>query len=124
MAGGGVGTVTAVGYLNVDGANLIADQARRLLAGGCVGLLIDLRGAWLVNHHGLLALRRLCDEVARRGSRIEFCNLSSTVARTFEIIGISSICHAAEPDGARRNHLVRPFRPGSPPTRKEENRVD
>jgi anti-anti-sigma factor len=101
MVGGGVARVAAAGYMNADGGSMIADHVRRVLAGGCTAVLIDLRQTRLVNHHGLLVLRRLCDEVAQHGVRISFCNLSTTVARTLEIFGIP----AASPPGIRRTAM-------------------
>ncbi len=89
MLHGGVGMVSAAGYMNAEGGDRIADKARDLLDRGCEALLIDLRGTRLVNHQGLAALHRLRDEVVRRGARLAFRNLSATVARIFDIVGLS-----------------------------------
>jgi anti-anti-sigma factor len=84
----GAGVVAAAGYMNAECGRRIADSVRMLFDRGCRLILIDLDGTRLVNHNGLHVLRELRDEVARRGGRLGFCNLTATVAATFRIAGL------------------------------------
>ena len=82
------GVVAAQGYMNGDGGRRIAGRVHELLDSGCERVLVDLEGTRLVNHNGLDELRTLCEEVARRGGWICFCNLTTTVNKAFRIAGL------------------------------------
>ena len=84
---GNVGVLRLFGYLNGPGGCILAREANRLLKLGCPRVLIDFAGTRLVNRHGLAALADLNDTC---GPRLAFRNLSPTVARIFQIVGLPS----------------------------------
>jgi len=84
----GAEVLAATGYMNAEAGRLIADRVHALFNRGRTRILVDLEDTRLVNHHGLLMLRALRDEIARRGGWLGFRNLSVTVARTFELAGL------------------------------------
>ncbi len=89
LMAGGVGLVAASGYINNEGGQAIADVINGLLKQGATALLIDLKGTRIINSIGVSILLEVLEKLMERNGRLAFCNLTPTIARTFEIMGLA-----------------------------------
>ncbi len=84
----GFGLIAAAGYINNEGGQAIADAASDLLDQGCKTLLIDLDGTRIINSIGVSILLEIMEKLLEDEGRLAFCNLTPTIAKTFEIMGL------------------------------------
>jgi anti-anti-sigma factor len=84
----GVGLIAATGYINNEGGQAIADAATDLIEQGCGTLLIDLDGTRIINSIGVSILLEIMEKLIEDKGRLAFCNLTPTIAKTFEIMGL------------------------------------
>lgn len=85
---GGVGVIAAAGYINNEGGQAIADAAMNLMDQGCGTLLIDLDGTRIINSIGVSILLEIMEKLIEENGRLAFCNLTPTISKTFEIMGL------------------------------------
>jgi len=85
---GGVGLIAAAGYINNEGGQAIADAASELMGQGCGTLLIDLDGTRIINSIGVSILLEIMEKLLEDDGRLAFCNLTPTISKTFEIMGL------------------------------------
>jgi len=85
---GGVGLIAAAGYINNEGGQAIADAATELMGQGCATLLIDLDGTRIINSIGVSILLEIMEKLIEEKGRLAFCNLTPTISKTFEIMGL------------------------------------
>ncbi len=88
-APGGIGVVAVGGYINNEGGQRVADAALGLFERGARTLLLDLEGTRIVNSVGVSILLEVLERVLDGGGRLAFCNLSPTIAKTFDIMGLT-----------------------------------
>jgi len=86
---GGIGLITASGYINNEGGQAIADAVEGLLGEGDRILLVDLAGTKIINSIGISILLEILERLLDDGGRLAFCNLTPTIAKTFEIMGLA-----------------------------------
>lgn len=84
----GVGLIAAAGYINNEGGQAIADAATDLMDGGCRTLVIDLEGTRIINSIGVSILLEILEKLMDEKGRLAFCNLTPTINKTFEIMGL------------------------------------
>jgi anti-anti-sigma factor len=84
----GVGLIAAAGYINNEGGQAIADAATELMGQGCKTLVIDLDGTRIINSIGVSILLEILEKLMDEQGRLAFCNLTPTIAKTFEIMGL------------------------------------
>ena len=84
----GLGLVAAAGYINNEGGQAIADAATELMDQGCKTLLIDLDGTRIINSIGVSILLEILEKLMDENGRLAFCNLTPTISKTFEIMGL------------------------------------
>jgi len=84
----GFGLVAAAGYINNEGGQAIADAATELMDQGCKTLLIDLDGTRIINSIGVSILLEILEKLMDEKGQLAFCNLTPTIAKTFEIMGL------------------------------------
>ena len=84
----GVGVIAASGYINNEGGQAIADAANTLMDQGCTTLLIDLDGTRIINSIGVSILLEILEKLMDEQGRLAFCNLTPTISKTFEIMGL------------------------------------
>ena len=84
----GVGLISAAGYINNEGGQAIADAANHLMGQGCGTLLIDLEGTRIINSIGVSILLEIMERLIEEKGRLAFCNLTPTISKTFEIMGL------------------------------------
>ena len=83
-----VGVIAASGYINNEGGQAIADAANTLMDQGCTTLLIDLDGTRIINSIGVSILLEILEKLMDEQGRLAFCNLTPTISKTFEIMGL------------------------------------
>jgi anti-sigma B factor antagonist len=84
----GVGLIAAAGYINTEGGQAIADAANVLIDQGCKTLLIDLDGTRIINSIGVSILLEILEKLMDDKGQLAFCNLTPTISKTFEIMGL------------------------------------
>jgi len=84
----GYGLIAAAGYINNEGGQAIADAATELIDGGCETLLIDLDGTRIINSIGVSILLEIMERLLEDKGQLAFCNLTPTISKTFEIMGL------------------------------------
>ncbi len=84
----GVGLIAAAGYINNEGGQAIADAATELMDQGCGTLLIDLEGTRIINSIGVSILLEIMEKLIEEKGQLAFCNLTPTISKTFEIMGL------------------------------------
>jgi anti-anti-sigma factor len=84
----GFGLIAAAGYINNEGGQAIADAAGELIDGGCGTLLIDLEGTRIINSIGVSILLEIMEKLLEDKGQLAFCNLTPTISKTFEIMGL------------------------------------
>jgi len=84
----GFGLIAAAGYINNEGGQAIADAATELIEGGCGTLLIDLEGTRIINSIGVSILLEIMEKLLEDKGQLAFCNLTPTISKTFEIMGL------------------------------------
>lgn len=84
----GLGLIVAAGYINNEGGQAVADAASELVGGGCSSLVIDLDGTRIINSIGVSILLEIMEKIMEGDGKLAFCNLTPTIAKTFEIMGL------------------------------------
>ena len=84
----GYGLIAAAGYINNEGGQAIADAANMLIGQGCKTLLIDLDGTRIINSIGVSILLEILEKLMDEKGQLAFCNLTPTISKTFEIMGL------------------------------------
>ena len=82
------GVIGAAGYINNEGGQAIADAAADLMGQGAKTLLIDLEGTRIINSIGVSILLEILEKLLDEKGRLAFCNLTPTISKTFEIMGL------------------------------------
>jgi anti-sigma B factor antagonist len=88
VLGSGLGLIAAAGYINNEGGQAVADAATDLVNRGCTSLLIDLEGTRIINSIGVSILLEIMEKLMEDRGTLAFCNLTPTIAKTFEIMGL------------------------------------
>jgi anti-anti-sigma factor len=101
----GVGLIAAEGYINNEGGQAIADAASDLMGQGCATLLIDLEGTRIINSIGVSILLEIMEKLIERKGRLAFCNLTPTISKTFEIMGLVQYATVFPDQSAARAEL-------------------
>ncbi|MFV2072871.1 MAG: STAS domain-containing protein [Thermoanaerobaculales bacterium] len=83
-----VGLIAAAGYINNEGGQAIADAATELMDQGATTLLIDLDGTRIINSIGVSILLEIMEKLLDGEGKLAFCNLTPTISKTFEIMGL------------------------------------
>lgn len=101
----GVGLIAAAGYINNEGGQAIADAANDLMNRGCGTLLIDLDGTRIINSIGVSILLEIMEKLIEGRGQLAFCNLTPTISKTFEIMGLVQYAKVYPDQGAARAEL-------------------
>ncbi len=89
IVGDGVAVIEAGGYINNEAGQRLADTASAFFGKGRPVLLFDLGETRIINSIGVSILLELLEEVLDRDGTMAFCNVSPTIARTFDIMGVA-----------------------------------
>ncbi|HXU46318.1 MAG TPA: STAS domain-containing protein [Thermoanaerobaculia bacterium] len=85
----GVAVIHTEGYINNQGGEEIARVAYQLIDEQSKVLLLNLAGTKIVNSIGISILIEIIEKMIEIDGRLGFCNLTQTIAKTFEIMGLA-----------------------------------
>ena len=85
----GFAIVYTEGYINNQGGEEIARVAYQLIDEGRKILLLNLNGTKIVNSIGISILIEIIEKMIEIDGKLGFCSLTPTIAKTFEIMGLS-----------------------------------
>ena len=77
------------GYINNQGGEEIARVAYELIDNGHKRLLLNLAGTKIVNSIGISILIEIIEKMIAIDGRLGFCNLTPTIEKTFNIMGLA-----------------------------------
>jgi anti-anti-sigma factor len=86
---GPVAVLEVAGYINNEGGEAIAKEAARLLEAGQKALLFDLHATRIINSIGISLLLEVLERIIEVHGTLAFCCLSSSIAKTFQIMGLT-----------------------------------
>jgi anti-anti-sigma factor len=86
---GGVAVLEVSGYINNEGGEAIAKEARRLIEEGYHKLLFDLHATRIINSIGISLLLEVLERILEVKGTLAFCNLTPSIAKTFQIMGLA-----------------------------------
>ncbi|HEX2224023.1 MAG TPA: STAS domain-containing protein [Thermoanaerobaculia bacterium] len=85
----GLAVIYTEGYINNQGGEEIARAAYKLIDEGYKVLLLNLGGTKIVNSIGISILIEFIEKMIEIEGRLGFCCLTSTIKKTFEIMGLA-----------------------------------
>jgi len=85
----GLAIIYTQGYINNQGGEEIARTAYKLMDEGYKVLLLNLAGTKIVNSIGISILIEIIEKMIQIDGRLGFCCLTPTIAKTFEIMGLT-----------------------------------
>jgi anti-anti-sigma factor len=85
----GLAIIYTQGYINNQGGEEIARTAYKLMDEGNKVLLLNLAGTKIVNSIGISILIEIIEKMIQIDGRLGFCCLTPTIAKTFEIMGLT-----------------------------------
>jgi anti-sigma B factor antagonist len=77
------------GYINNEAGEAIAQEARELIEDGHRVLLLDLGGTRIINSIGISLLLEVLEKTMEVDGQLAFCCLSPSIAKTFQIMGLT-----------------------------------
>jgi len=86
---GGIGVVSAEGYINNDGGQAVSDAVKTLMHQGLLRILIDLEGTTIINSIGVSILLEIMETLMKAEGELAFSGLTPTIHKTFEIMGLN-----------------------------------
>lgn len=86
---GQVAILSVAGYINNDGGEAIATAGKTILAEKKKAILLDLARTKIINSIGISLLLELLEACLAADVVLAFCNLHPSVAKTFQVMGLS-----------------------------------
>lgn len=77
------------GYVNNLGGEKIGEAADILMKDGIINLIINFEKSTVVNSIGISILIEVIEKLVDNGGKIVFSNLTKTIAKTFNIMGLT-----------------------------------
>lgn len=86
---GPIAVLEVAGYINNEGGEAIAREAAQLLERGHSTLLFDLQSTRIINSIGISLLLEVLEKILEIKGTLAFCCLSPSIAKTFQIMGLT-----------------------------------
>jgi len=86
---GNLAVLEVAGYINNEAGEAIAGEARKLLDEGHRTLLFDLGATRIINSIGISLLLEVLEKTMEVDGQLAFCSLTPSIAKTFQIMGLS-----------------------------------
>jgi anti-sigma B factor antagonist len=86
---GKLAVLEVAGYINNEGGEVIAKEARKLLDAGRRTLLLDLSSTRIINSIGISLLLEVLEHTLEVSGTLAFCCLTPSIAKTFQIMGLA-----------------------------------
>ncbi|MEK7434603.1 MAG: STAS domain-containing protein [Cyanobacteriota bacterium] len=84
------------GYVNNLGGEKIGEAADSLMKEGIINLIINFEKSTVVNSIGISILIEVIEKLVDNGGKIIFSNLTKTIAKTFNIMGLTQFAEICE----------------------------
>ena len=105
---GELAVLEIAGYINNEGGEAIAREARTLLDGGCRVLVLDLHATRIINSIGISLLLEVLERTLEIHGTLAFCCLTPSIAKTFQIMGLAQYARIFADRPTALAELVRP----------------
>ena len=86
---GRTAVLEVAGYINNEGGEVIAREARKLIESGTRNLLLDLHATRIINSIGISLLLEVLERTLEVKGTLAFCSLTPSIAKTFQIMGLA-----------------------------------
>lgn len=86
---GNYGIIRTTGYINNLGGEQIGEAADQLIEQGIIKLVLNFEQSNVVNSIGISILIEVIEKVVDIDGQICFCHLTKTIAKTFNIMGLT-----------------------------------
>ena len=97
---GNAAVISAPNYVNNQAAEAISEEGNRLISEGVVHLILNLSASKMVNSVGIAIIIELIDNAVDKGGSLNFCCVSPTIEKTFQIMGLKQIAEVFEDESA------------------------
>jgi anti-anti-sigma factor len=84
------------GYVNNIGGEKISQVADSIINEGVVNFVINFEKSTVVNSIGISILIEVIEKLVEIGGKINFCHLTKTIAKTFNIMGLTQFSEIYE----------------------------
>lgn len=84
------------GYINNPGGEKIAHECYKLMDEGFVHFVLDFSKSKVINSIGISILIEIIEKVLGVDGSLNFIGLTSTIAKTFKIMGLTQYSHVYE----------------------------
>jgi len=83
-----IGILETKGYINNIGAEKISDACDEVLDNGVRSFVLNLGNSRIINSIGISILIEVIEKVKAQDGKVAFCSVTSTIAKTFRIMGL------------------------------------
>ena len=97
---GNVAVINAPSYVNNQAAEAIAEEGTRLIGEGIVHLILNLAESKMVNSVGIAIIIEVIDNATQKGGSLNFCCVSPTIEKTFQIMGLKQLAGVYEDESS------------------------
>ena len=97
---GNVAVINAPSYVNNQAAEAIAEEGTRLIEEGVVHLILNLAESKMVNSVGIAIIIEVIDNATQKGGSLNFCCVSPTIEKTFQIMGLKQLAGVYEDESS------------------------
>lgn len=101
----GITVIETKGYINNEGGEKVVSTCDALIAEGRENFILQLEQCTIVNSVGISFLIEVIEKIEHTGGRVAFCCVSSTIAKTFRIMGLLQSAAIYETEGEARRIL-------------------
>ena len=97
---GNAAVIKAPNYVNNQAAEAIAEEGNRLIGEGVVHLVLNLAESKMVNSVGIAIIIEVIDNATEKGGSLNFCCVSPTIDKTFQIMGLKQLAGVFEDESS------------------------
>lgn len=94
------------GYVNNIGGEKISQIADSLMSDGIVNFVINFEKSTVVNSIGISILIEVIEKLVEVGGKINFSNLTKTIAKTFNIMGLTQFSEIYDTENEAVNAIL------------------
>jgi anti-sigma B factor antagonist len=102
---GNAAIIKAPSYVNNQAAEVIAEEANRLIGEGTVHLVLNLAESKMVNSVGIAIIIEVIENASEKGGSLNFCCVSPTIEKTFQIMGLKQLAGVYEDEDTALSNI-------------------
>ena len=96
---GNIGILETDGYINNLGAEKVVEVCDGLIQDGVKVFVLNLEKSRIINSIGFSILIEVIEKVKELEGKVAFCCVTSTIAKTFRIMGLLKVAEIYETEG-------------------------